>query len=62
MNIVKDFWLQFKCLSISFQILNRYDDNLTSKRNPIGRQASERRLRAASEANLLAGGSNIHSK
>ena len=39
---------------IHFQ--NRFDD----KRHLIGRQPSERRLRAASEANLLAGGSNIH--
>ena len=49
----------------SFLILldwNRFDENTISKRSGVGRQPSERRLRAASEANLLAGSSNIQSK
>ena len=41
---------------------NRFDENTISKRSAVGRHPSERRLRAASEANLLAGSSNIQSK
>ena len=55
-------WLRAKLTLNLLDILIRFDDNVISKRNPVGRQSSERRLRAVSEANLLAGGSNVHSK
>ena len=52
--------LIFYVIQKTFYIITRFDDNLaTNRQTGIGRQTSERRLRAASEANLLAGQSNI---
>ena len=63
---IKQHFLIIGCGSWNLLLIlldwNRFDENTISKRSGVGRQPSERRLRAASEANLLAGSSNIQSK